>query len=461
MVNVIIGSGVYIAGTSTTLAGVDWDGNAKNLVVEVDVKGTCSNFIEISNQPFTYVPFAFYAENSGTPGPVGPQGPAGPTGAQGPQGIPGATGVQGPIGLTGPAGPQGVAGANGANGIDGAIGPQGPAGAQGIQGIAGPQGPIGLTGPQGTAGANGNNGSNGVDGKNTLVNTTLEPAGVNCATGGTKIQVGLDINNNGILENAEINASQTKYVCNGINGQNTNSGSNGYYLALNNLPIPLVKYSCETNGGPLENVIASSGSWWTTPTAIGWSSCYTSPNGIWWQGCSPGFSTAQPSLCSLQISSPVPSQITHNYNNFNSNKIQYNIKPIGQCFDTNITFKFYDVNNNLIPSFVEYKRGITNGSSTYLPVTTAYFSSNNTQTYALLMSEFSQAFYEHSLTFYLPQNAVRMEIVFDGLVANNFSQSCLQSLYTTRTPAGYGSGAGTNNGRYYLGSIDYSIVKWE
>jgi hypothetical protein len=77
------------------------------------------------------------------------------------------------------------------------------------------------------------------------------------------------------------------------------------------------------------------------------------------------------------------------------------------------------------------------------------------------MSEFSQAFYENSLTFYLPQNAIRMEIVFDGLAANNFSQSCLQSLYTTRTPAGYGSGAGTNNGRYYFGSIDYTLLKWQ
>jgi uncharacterized protein (TIGR02145 family) len=119
MVNTIIGGGVYVSGTSNTLAGVDWDGNAKNLVVEVDVKGTCSQFIEISNQPFTYVPYAFYAENSGTPGPQGPAGPQGPQGIQGPQGVAGATGPQGPIGLTGPAGPQGIAGATG---------PQGPAG---------------------------------------------------------------------------------------------------------------------------------------------------------------------------------------------------------------------------------------------------------------------------------------------------------------------------------------------
>jgi hypothetical protein len=193
MVNVIIGSGVYIGGTSTTLAGVDWDGNAKNLVVEVDVKGTCSNFTEISNQPFTYVPYAFYAENSGTPGPDGPQGPAGPTGATGAQGVAGATGAQGPIGLTGPAGPQGI---------------------QGIQGLAG------------------TSGTNGIDGKNTLVNTTTEPAGANCTSGGVKVEVGLDTNNNGVLDNSEINATLTKYVCNGQNSNNTTSLDNPTNVVL-------------------------------------------------------------------------------------------------------------------------------------------------------------------------------------------------------------------------------------
>lgn len=231
MVNVIIGSGVYIGGTSTTLAGVDWDGNAKNLVVEVDVKGTCSNFIEISNQPFTYVPYAFYAENSGTPG---PQGPAGPTGAQGPQGISGATGAQGPIGLTGPAGPQGS---------------------------------IGLTGPQGPSGANGNNGA---DGKNALVKTTLEPAGANCATGGTKIEVGLDNNNNGILENNEINVTQTKYVCNGTNGNTV--GTFIHFVGElfgGGIVVSVWKDSLGIEHGliaSLTDLTTSSGIQWTTPS---------------------------------------------------------------------------------------------------------------------------------------------------------------------------------------------------
>ena len=205
-------------------------------------------------------------------------------------------------------------------------------------------------------------------------------------------------------------------------------------------------------------MIASSGSWWTTPSAIGWFSCATSPNGIWWGGCTPGFSTTQPSLCGIQISSPVPNLITHNYNNLNSNKIQYNITGgIGQCFDTNISYKFYDTNNNLISSFVEYRRGRVNGT-TNLPLTTTYLSSNVTQTYTMLMTEFGTNFYEHSLTFYLQQNAARMEIIFNGIAANNFSQSCLQSLYTTRTPAAY---QGSGNGQYYLGNLDYTLLKWQ
>ena len=262
MVNTIIGGGVYVAGTSTTLAGVDWDGNAKNLVVEVDVKGTCSNFTEISNQPFTYVPYAFYAENSGTPGPAGPQGPAGPTGAtgaQGPQGVAGPTGPQGPIGLTGPAGPQGVAGANGASGIQGTNGLSAyqVAVANGFNGTE-TQWLTSLVGTQGTQGLQGVAGIAGQDGKNALINTSIEPSGTNCPNGGTKVEVGLDNNSNGILDNSEINASQTKYVCNGAQGvagpqgpagtSSTSIGSNAafsdaimtYYESLPSYVVQLV-----------------------------------------------------------------------------------------------------------------------------------------------------------------------------------------------------------------------------
>ncbi len=158
---------------------------------------------------------------TGPQGPVGLTGPAGVaglTGAAGPQGNQGIAGPAGPTGLTGaagvagPQGIQGLPGTNGAAGATGAAGPQGPSGAVGATGL---QGPAGVAGPQGVAGTNGINGTNGL---NALVKTTLEPAGANCATGGTKVETGLDANNNGVLDLAEINAAQTTYVCNGSAG---------------------------------------------------------------------------------------------------------------------------------------------------------------------------------------------------------------------------------------------------
>jgi hypothetical protein len=58
-------------------------------------------------------------------------------------------------------------------------------------------------------------GTPGVNGRNTLVKTTTEAAGANCIKAGVKLEFGLDANNNNVLDVAEINASLTKYVCNG------------------------------------------------------------------------------------------------------------------------------------------------------------------------------------------------------------------------------------------------------
>jgi hypothetical protein len=62
-------------------------------------------------------------------------------------------------------------------------------------------------------GADGTNGTNGLDGFDPLIKITAEPAGPNCATGGQKIEVGLDTNRDGVLDPAEIDAAQTAYVC--------------------------------------------------------------------------------------------------------------------------------------------------------------------------------------------------------------------------------------------------------
>ena len=184
-------------------------------------------------------------------GPVGPSGAAGAQGSQGIQGVQGAQGTQGVTGLNGSNGQNTLAKttneAAGANCTTGGIkieygldannngtldvsevnatltkyvcnGSVGATGAQGPIGATGAQGNQGVAGSPGVAGTNGTNGTNGADGKNTLAKTTTEAAGANCTTGGVKIEYGLDANNNGTLDVSEINATLTRYVCNGATG---------------------------------------------------------------------------------------------------------------------------------------------------------------------------------------------------------------------------------------------------
>ncbi len=58
------------------------------------------------------------------------------------------------------------------------------------------------------------NGDTGDSGLSFLINTSEEPAGDNCQFGGFKIEAGLDENENGTLDEAEI--TQTDYLCNGV-----------------------------------------------------------------------------------------------------------------------------------------------------------------------------------------------------------------------------------------------------
>lgn len=67
--------------------------------------------------------------------------------------------------------------------------------------------------------------TDGVDGSNSLILTTDEPIGANCANGGVRVDSGVDDNNNNMLDPSEIDA--TEYVCGGGNGQNGTNGFNG------------------------------------------------------------------------------------------------------------------------------------------------------------------------------------------------------------------------------------------
>ena len=65
----------------------------------------------------------------------------------------------------------------------------------------------GSTGPAGPPG------DSGPPGANALTSSSAEPAGANCANGGTKVDYGLDTNANGVLDPSEVTG--TTYVCNG------------------------------------------------------------------------------------------------------------------------------------------------------------------------------------------------------------------------------------------------------
>lgn len=56
-------------------------------------------------------------------------------------------------------------------------------------------------------------GRDGADGSGALIDVTEEPPGMNCREGGQRIEVGQDANQNGALDPGEVNASQTSYIC--------------------------------------------------------------------------------------------------------------------------------------------------------------------------------------------------------------------------------------------------------
>jgi hypothetical protein len=197
MVNLLIGTNTQTGGYAADFAGIQWTADAKFLVVDLDIKGTCNNFEELSNQPFTYVPFAYYSPASDVPGPEGPPGPPGPAG---PQGEPG---------------PAGADGQDGVDGQDGAVGATGPAGPSGPAGPAGPAGPQGIPG------------SDGGESLQNLIQTSVVESGEDCTNGGVLIESGIDTNGNATLDPSEVTNSE--YVCNGILPDGSAVGNTTYW----------------------------------------------------------------------------------------------------------------------------------------------------------------------------------------------------------------------------------------
>ena len=242
VVNLVIGQGTLLGGNIST---INWATGPYFVGLGVSfTNGT--NYLDYGYQQLMSVPYALYAKNAGNQLNQWRYGTTVPAAALGTLGDFYLNMTNGNVyyktnpttwlltgNITGPAGAAGATGATGAQGIQGVAGPSGAAGtngAQGIQGapgVPGPQGIQGLTGPIGAAG------SNGLNGQNALVKTSLEAAGANCINGGVKVESGLDANNNGILDPAEVNALLTTFVCNGsagaqgIQGLPGTNGTNG------------------------------------------------------------------------------------------------------------------------------------------------------------------------------------------------------------------------------------------
>jgi hypothetical protein len=107
----------------------------------------------------------------------------------------------------------------GAAGAPGAQGAQGAAGAQGVPGTAGADGTNGSNGTPGMDGAPGTNGVNGAagaNGKNAVANTIEVGPTEKCPAGGLLLEAGVDDDENGTLDEAEVDVSSL--VCNGAQG---------------------------------------------------------------------------------------------------------------------------------------------------------------------------------------------------------------------------------------------------
>jgi hypothetical protein len=114
----IIGNGQVLTGS---FAGISWSSGNKYMEVDLDITGG-TNYTTMGVTQLLSVPYAYYADSAGNPGPTG------------------ATGATGDIG------PPGVAGNTGPSGMDGLVGLTGPSGAAGATGVTGPPGTTSYTG---------------------------------------------------------------------------------------------------------------------------------------------------------------------------------------------------------------------------------------------------------------------------------------------------------------------------
>ncbi|MDC3182331.1 hypothetical protein OAT29_02505 [Flavobacteriaceae bacterium] len=227
MVNLSIGNGSFAGGYSGGWSGIVWSEKSKKLKVNLDTTGACSSFTEISNQDLTAVPFALFAP--------------------GQEGLDGETAYE--IWLS-----EGNVGSV-QDYLDSLKGEKGDDGLSAFQiwkdlGNSETEEDF-ITALKGEDGADGKSayqiwidagntgteaeflssliGVGGTNSTNTLIKTTSESIGTNCLNGGVKLEYGLDSNNDGTLDDEEIDSSFTKYICNGLVNDGSLKGNTTFW----------------------------------------------------------------------------------------------------------------------------------------------------------------------------------------------------------------------------------------
>jgi hypothetical protein len=205
-----IGKGTVLFGNFST---IDWGANTKFLKVEVTPQG--GNTLLQGTTQLLSVPYALYAERSGTAGTQGPAGPQGPVGPTGPAGSQGATGIPGPAGAPGPQGPVGLTGPAGAQSgsgktvLNGAINPATNIGVDGDFFLNTTSHEI--FGPKTGSGWGTGTSLRGLSGLKSLVDLEDFTSSASCPTGGVIVKSGVDRNGNNVLDPNEVD--NTKPVC--------------------------------------------------------------------------------------------------------------------------------------------------------------------------------------------------------------------------------------------------------
>ena len=184
----------------------------------------------------------------GLQGPQGEQGEKGDKGDKGDQGDQGPQGIKGDKGDKGDQGDQGVVAITGASALVRLTASSAdatcPAGGTTVEvGVDDSRDGVlddpevdpaqttlvcnGVQGEQGVQGVQGVQGNVGEAGLNALVRTVALSGDTPCTAGGARVQVGIDLNQNDVLDDPEVDAAQTRDICNGVQGAQGVQGPQG------------------------------------------------------------------------------------------------------------------------------------------------------------------------------------------------------------------------------------------